>query len=145
MIERNLGRRHTFILFTLFFIIAFPASGHALCEATLHWDNSNTIAQGYYVFGREEGQDYDYDEPWWQGDNSFSSCSIEDLEEDQQYYFVIRAYADDDVSADSNEVSFSSDDNTSSSLTGDGTSDSSGSSFHGSSSGCFLNSIFGSN
>ena len=140
MIGRIL-RKHTLKLFTLFFIIAFPAISYALCEATLEWDPTNSSAHGYYVFGREEDQDYNYDEPWWQGDHSFSSCTIEDLEENKTYFFVVRAFANDDMSADSNEVRFSSQDDVSSSLSNG---ESSGSSFHGASSGCFINTIFGS-
>lgn len=144
MTERKTGIRNLG-LFTLFFIITFPAISHALCEATLEWDPSSSSAQGYYVFGREEGKNYDYDEPWWQGDRSFSNCTIDDLEEDKTYFFVVRAYSNDEVSADSNEVRFSYEDiDGGSSSLNDVTSDSAGSSFHGSSSGCFVNSIFGS-
>ena len=138
MIGRIL-RNHAFKLFTLFFIIAFPAISYALCEATLEWDPSTASAQGYYVFGREEGQDYDYDEPWWQGDQSFSRCTIDDLDETKTYFFVVRAYANDEVSADSNEVRYSYEDVSSALSNGEST-DSAG----GSSSGCFIDSIFGS-
>jgi hypothetical protein len=134
--------------FTLFFIIAFPAISHALCEATLEWDPTNSGAKGYYVFGREAGQDYDYDDPWWQGDHTFSSCTFEDLDEDKTYFFVVRAYSDDAVSEDSNEVRYSYEsiqsDGDSSSLSNGAGSDGSSASFYGSSSGCFLNSILGS-
>jgi hypothetical protein len=151
MIERIAGKRSLGLLI-LFFLIAFPSISHALCEATLEWDPSGSSAQGYYVFGREEGQDYDYDDPWWQGDNTFDGCTIDELEEDKTYFFVIRAYSGDSMSADSNEARFSYDDiadsdsaapdNTSASLSTDATSDSTGSTFHGSSSGCFIGSIF---
>lgn len=153
MIER-ITSKPSLGLFILFFLIAFPAVSHALCEATLDWDTSGSGAQGYYVFGREEGQDFDYDEPWWQGDNTFSECTIDELEEDKTYYFVIRAYSGDVVSADSNEVRFSYEDiadgdntaldNASESLSTSETSDSTSSSFHGSSSGCFIGSLFDS-
>jgi hypothetical protein len=136
-------RKRPLGLFILLLIIAFPAISHALCEAVLEWDPSNSGVQGYYVFGREEGQNYDYNEPWWQGDHSFSSCAIEDLEEDKTYFFVVRAYSNDEVSGDSNEVRYSYED-ASSSLSNGVTSDSSGSAFQGSSSGCFINAIFGS-
>jgi hypothetical protein len=142
----SISGRRILGLFTLFLIIAFPAISHALSEATLEWDPSSSHAQGYYVFGREEGQQYDYEEPWWQGDHTFSSCTIDGLDEDKTYFFVIRAYSDNEVSPDSNEVrySYESIEDNSSSLSSDGTSDSSSGSFYGSSSGCFINSIFGS-
>jgi hypothetical protein len=91
----------------LIFLIAFPTAGHASCEVTLQWSSDTSAHEGYYVFGREAGQDYNYMEPWWFGDSSFSSCTFDDLEEGKTYYFVIRAYAGNNESADSNEVSFS--------------------------------------
>jgi hypothetical protein len=149
MTERIAGLRSLGI-FTLFFIIAFPAISHALCEATLEWDPSGSSAHGYIVYGREEGQDYDYDAPWWQGDNSFSGCTIDELEEDRTYFFVVRAYAADQESADSNEVRFSytNPDGESSSLAnpdGETSSLSNGTATAGvgsGSSGCFIDSLF---
>jgi hypothetical protein len=153
MIERTTCKRRLG-LFILFFLTAFPTISHALCEATLEWGAGGSGAEGYYVFGREEGQDYDYDEPWWQGDNTFGGCTVDELDEDKTYFFVVRAYTGDDMSADSNEVRFSYDDisdsdsaapdNTSDSLSTDATSDSTGSTFHGSSGGCFIGSLFDS-
>jgi hypothetical protein len=149
----SISGRRILGLFTLFLIIAIPAISQAVCEATLEWDPSSPVIEGFYVFGREEGQQYDYEEPWWQGDNTFSSCTIDGLNEDKTYFFVIRAYSGNAVSPDSNEVRYSyesvgntesiNEDN-SASLSNDGTSGGSSGSFYGSSSGCFLNSIFGS-
>ena len=160
MIKRIAGNR-TLGIFTLLFLIAVPAVSYAECEATLKWGDGGSKIEGYFVFGREEGQDYDYNEPWWQGDKTFSECTIDDLEEDKTYFFVIRAYSGDNVSADSNEVRFSSLDtdsdslnNGSSSDAGGGllsdslsngvTSDATGSSFHGSSGACFIGSLLDS-
>jgi hypothetical protein len=158
MIERIADKR-SLGLFILVFLIAFPAISSAQCEATLVWDHSGSSAQGYYVFGREEGQDYDYDEPWWQGDRSFSECIIEELEEDKTYFFVVRAYSGDAMSADSNEVHFSYEgasdsegakggegatDGDSASLSNEAESGGSSSSFSGSSGGCFIGSLFDS-
>ncbi len=163
MIECIAGKR-TLGLFTLLFIMAIPVAGYALCDATLKWGNGNDQIEGYYVFGREEGQEYDYDEPWWQGDATFGECTIDELEEDKTYFFVIRAYIGDNVSADSNEARFSyldsasdssgtdssgtdssgTDSSGSSSLSNDGTSDATGSSFHGSSGACFIRSLLDS-
>jgi hypothetical protein len=158
MIECTAGKR-TLGLFTLLLIMAIPAASYALCDATLKWGNGNDQLEGYYVFGREEGQEYDYDEPWWQGDATFGECTIDELEEDKTYFFVIRAYVGDSVSADSNEVRFSyfdstsdspesdssgTDSSASSSLSSDATSDATGSSFHGSSGACFIRSLLDS-
>jgi hypothetical protein len=173
MIECIAGKR-TLGLFTLLLIMAIPAAGYALCDATLKWGNGNDQIEGYYVFGREEGQDYDYDEPWWQGDATFGECTIDELEEDKTYFFVIRVFAGDNVSADSNEVRFSfydstsessgsessgsessesessesdslvSDSSASSTLSNDATSNPTVSSFHGSSGACFIRSLLDS-
>jgi hypothetical protein len=148
MIERIAGK-HTLGLFSLIFLIlsAFPAIGYAQCEATLEWDHSSSKVEGYYVFGREEGQDYDYDEPWWQGDRSFKDCIIEELEEDRTYFFVVRAYSGAAMSADSNEVRFSYEnisDDDSSSLSNGTDSSGSSSSFGGSSGGCFIGGLLDS-
>lgn len=151
----SISGRRILGLFTLFLIIAIPAISQAVCEATLEWDPSSPVVEGFYVFGREEGQQYNYEEPWWQGDHTFNNCTIDGLDEDKTYFFVIRAYSGDAVSPDSNEVRYSyesienaeSIEDNSASLSNDGTSSgSSGSSgsFYGSSSGCFINSIFGS-
>jgi hypothetical protein len=140
MTERIAGIRSSLGIFALILIIAFPAISHALCEATLEWDPSGSSAYGYYVFGREEGQDYDYDAPWWQGDDSFSRCTIDELEEDKTYFFVVRAYAADEQSADSNEVRFSYEDQDGESASlSDGVNTVSGGS---GSSGCFIDSFF---
>lgn len=84
-----------------------PVSSYALCQATLQWDACTSLPEGYIVFGRAEGEEYNYDEPWWTGDASFTECSIDGLEENANYYFVVRAYIGENVSADSNEVAFS--------------------------------------
>jgi hypothetical protein len=106
MINRMMGRC-SLGLCILIFLIAFPTFSHASCEVTLQWKADTAVCEGYYVFGREAGQNYNYTEPWWFGDSSFGSCSFDDLEEGKTYYFVIRAYAGNNESADSNEVSFS--------------------------------------
>lgn len=150
MIEHIVGKR-SLGLFTLLFLIAIPAVSYALCEATLKWDPSSSNAEGYYVFGREEGQDYDYDEPWWQGDKTFTECTIEELDEDKTYFFVVRAYAGEAMSDDSNEVRFSYNDasnndnpdidNVSDSLS-DGGTNSTSVGYPDTSGGCFISSLF---
>jgi hypothetical protein len=103
MINCMMGRR-SLGLCILIFSFAFPTVSYALGQVTLQWHNS-TSCEGYYVFGREDGQDYNYTAPWWLGDNSFSACTFDNLEEGKTYYFVIRAFLGDNVSTDSNEVS----------------------------------------
>ena len=145
MIEHIAGKR-TLGIFTLLLLFAIPAVCHALCKATLKWHTGSSIAEGYYVFGREEGRNYDYSQPWWQGDNTFAECTIDELDENKTYFFVIRAYSGDATSADSNEVRFSyndpsDDDSISGSLSDSGTSDND-SVFYKSSGFCFISSLF---
>ena len=117
------------ILLSLIILIltGLPVVSHASCEVTLQLDTSNQGAEGYQVFGREEGQDFDYEAPWWQGDSSFDRCTIDDLDENKTYYFVARAFSGDDVSGDSNEVRFAYGDRIDGGQSG---------------SGCFLDSLF---
>ena len=151
-----------------FFLACIPVSSYALCQATLQWDACSPVPEGYIIYGRAEGEAYNYDEPWWSGDTSFTACKIDELDENTNYYFVVRAYVGTNLSADSNEVSFTctntesdtnslqSNSNTtpdatqsdtmegSSSLTSDtGSTNSTSSSGKSSSSGCFIQSLFG--
>lgn len=135
----------------LLLCVAFPVATHAACEVTLQWDANNPNPDGYLLYGREAGQSYDYNDPWWQGDPSFTQCIIDRLDESKAYYFVVRAYVENpdgsiDVSGDSNEVSFaygsSSSSDNSSSLADGSSSSSGGSSDGGITAGCFIQSLF---
>jgi hypothetical protein len=140
MIDRIIGKQSLGV-FILLFLVALPTISYAFGEVTLQWDPSHTGCEGYYVFGREEGQDYNYEEPWWQCDNTFNSCTIDELDEGQTYYFVIRAYAGDEMSADSNEVRLSSNNDSGNLSSGDAPSKAS-SSYHKASFPCFISSLF---
>lgn len=139
------------IALLLLLLIAIPGTSHALCDATLQWDANTPAPDGYLVFGRLEGQAYDYDDPWWSGDYTFNQCAIEELDENTTYYFVVRAYVGENVSGDSNEARFSyaasdttsdTSSDSSSSLTND-TNAISPSSSGGGSGGCFIQSLWG--
>ncbi len=87
--------------------IGFPSVTHAdppAAEVTLAWDAITTTPEGYYLFQRTEDEGYNYDQPCWTGADTTGTVS--DLEWDTTYYFVARAYDGDDVSTDSNEVSY---------------------------------------
>ena len=147
---RPLFAKTSIHILILALLIIIPSIAQADCQVTLQWDANNPTPEGYQVFGREEGQNYDYDIPWWQGDQTFTQCTIDGLDETKTYFFVVRAYEGDEVSVDSNEVSYTYSDSASS---GDSTSsgDSSSSSLDsntavsaggGSGSGCFIQSLF---
>jgi hypothetical protein len=125
----------------LLLLIIIPSIGQADCQVTLQWDANNPTPEGYQVYGREEGQNYDYDTPWWQGDQTFTQCVIDGLDESKTYFFVVRAYADDDVSGDSNEVRYAYADGTSSGGSSSLDSNTASSAGSGSSGGCFIQSL----
>jgi hypothetical protein len=126
-----LNLKSILLCFMLLFLIGFPLISHADCEVTLQWEKSNQNFEGYQVFGREEGQDYDYDAPWWQGDSSFDQCTIDSLDESKTYFFVLRTFAGNAESADSNEVRYACGSSGNESIAGSQ-----------SSSGCFIHSLF---
>ena len=71
---------------------------------TLIWNAStkNGIA-GYKIFFHEEGLDYNYAEPIWEG--NATTCIIPDLDPNTTYFFVARTYDIlDQESSNSNEV-----------------------------------------
>ena len=133
----------TFIhLLILALLIIIPSIGQADCQVTLQWDANNPTPEGYQVFGREEGQNYDYNSPWWQGDQTFTQCTLDGLDESKTYFFVVRAYVGDDVSGDSNEVRFTYSEGISSGDSSSLDSNTAGSAGGGSGGGCFIQSLF---
>jgi hypothetical protein len=109
-------------------------------QVTFAWEANNPAPFGYQIFCREAGQSYDYSTPAWEGDNTFSQCIIDQLDDSKTYYFVIRAVDENDnQSSDSNEIRFPNTGDDDRSLNGNsgssGSSDISGSS-------CFIQSIF---
>ena len=99
-------------LFSLLFLVAlapilflFPQNLYAV-DVTLAWDaNTEEDLAGYRVFYREEGQNYDYNHPAWEGEKTETTCTIYNLDDDTTHCFVARAFdTSDNESADSNEV-----------------------------------------
>lgn len=90
----------------IIFILLISAVSQA-AQVTLAWDPNDPVPDGYRVFVHLAGDTYDYTSPAWPqaGDDPQSTtCTIDNLAEDTQYYFVVRAYVGDDISGDSNEV-----------------------------------------
>lgn len=134
-----IARRHGSMLycinmlptFIFMLLLGLPLTSHADRDVTLRWDANNPAPEGYQVYGREEGQNYDYDDPWWLGDSTFTQCTIDELSENKTYFFVVRAFMGDDVSGDSNEARYANSDNNNASTAGGG-----------SGSGCFIQLLF---
>lgn len=76
-------------------------------QVVLEWDPNLPTPDGYKVFYRIEGQVYNYNNPAWTG--SESTCTITELENNQSYYFVVRAFDGESESGDSNEVHYYAD------------------------------------
>ena len=56
---------------------------------TLRWDPNAPAPKGYRVFARKSDQAYDYSRPDWQG--TATICTLDNLENQTEYYFVVRA------------------------------------------------------
>jgi hypothetical protein len=92
------------LIFVSFFCALFFTTIASARDIKLAWDASNS-ADGYRLFYREQGEQYDYMRPAWEG--SATQCRVYNLEDDTTYYFVVRAYNDFGESGDSNEASYS--------------------------------------
>lgn len=86
------------------FVLAFPSTGHTLCQVALQWDASSPSPDGYRLFAREKEHSYNYGNPHWEGQET--TGTIDGLEEGKTYYTVARSYVGGDESRDSNEVRY---------------------------------------
>ncbi len=69
----------------------YPANIVHGFELSIAFDaNTQPELAGYRVFYRQEGQNYNYNNPAWQGTET--TCTISGLNENTTYYFVARAY-----------------------------------------------------
>lgn len=82
-------------------LLILPAFAFA-AQVTLAWDANNPAPDGYRLYQRAQGQSYDFTRPAWSG--SGTTGTIANLNADTQYYFVVRAYAGNAESGNSNEV-----------------------------------------
>jgi hypothetical protein len=90
-----------------FFLYSLATSNLCAAEVTLAWEpNNEPDLSGYRIFVREEGQDYDYQSPAWEG--TATTCSITGLNDFTVYCFVARAFdTSNNESGDSHEVCYS--------------------------------------
>ncbi len=95
------------ILFLVSTIGIFLITASAFADSVkLSWDPNSPKPTGYRVYQRTQGQAYNFNRPVWTG--SYSTATVKNLNENTQYYFVVRAYSGNLESANSNEVAFKS-------------------------------------
>ena len=73
-------------------------------QVTLTWDPNSSTPDGYRLYMRQEGQNYNYNEPIWQGTDN--QCTITESTGNTDYYFVVRAFVGNEESGDSNEIRY---------------------------------------
>ena len=97
---------YVFALLAFALIFTFPCISSA-AQVTLEWDeNTEPDLAGYRVFCRQVGQNYDYNNPAWEGNDT--ACTIYDLDDNITYYLVARAFDfSGKESGNSNEVVYS--------------------------------------
>ena len=90
----------------IIFISLIFASVALADTVTLQWDpNSETDLAGYRCFMRESHLGYDYAVPAWEG--IATTCTIENIENNKRYRFVVRAFDTEGYeSGNSNEVAY---------------------------------------
>jgi hypothetical protein len=97
------------LLFALIFIPSISSTIYA-AETTpvlsLAWDANDPLPDGYRLFQRKAGQSYDYSNPIMTFGAEDTSAKVLNLEIGTLYYFVLRAFAGDMESGDSNEVGY---------------------------------------
>lgn len=97
--------RNSFYLMTILFAFIFlSAAPIRAAQVALAWNPNNPAPDGYRLYKRSEGQTYDYASPEWTGKDT--TCTVTNLADGVQYYFVVRAYVGVDESGDSNEVGY---------------------------------------
>jgi hypothetical protein len=114
MSERYLNRLYKFVLLYLALSLVLLGSNFNASAATysapqttgvsLTWDHNDPKPEGYRVYQRQSGQNYDYGNPVWDGADN--QAQVYNLAYDTTYYFVVRAYDGNLTSVDSEEVSF---------------------------------------
>ena len=100
VLHRN--TRLSFILVPLFLLLTTTTV--AAASVSLRWYPNDPAPEGYRVFARKSGQAYNYSQPDWEG--ATTTCTINILEGETDYYFVVRAYEGSRESTDSAEVHF---------------------------------------
>jgi hypothetical protein len=101
MRKLNVGSLAKTVLVIGYFLVTFPLMVSA-AQVTLQWDANSQAPEGYRLYQRLSSQSYNYSTPVWSGTATQCTISVND---GNTYFFVVRAYAGNDESVNSNEVS----------------------------------------
>lgn len=91
-------------------IIALTTVSAAMADVTIRWTPNSPPPEGYRVFARRSDQLYDYSRPDWEGRGT--TCTIENIEDQTDYFFVVQAYDGLSVGEYSSETQYIPDDYT---------------------------------
>jgi len=98
---RKIGLLAMGFVVCLTLIVASEREAHS-GEIVLTWTASTGNVEGYRVFWRLDGQEYDYQNPDWEGSENI--CRIYGLEDCQRYHFVVYAFNNIGISDPSDEL-----------------------------------------
>jgi hypothetical protein len=102
-------QRLTLSLILIGLIVFAPFTAFTDVQLTLQWDpNTEADLAGYRLYMRTENTNYD--DFIVQTTEDQTQCTVDSLDENQVYYFVVRAFdTDDNESGNSNEVRYPND------------------------------------
>lgn len=105
--RKNAGiRMRAFPAIIVTAILLLLSSSVWAAQVTLAWDAvTESNQEGYRIYANKAGQAYNYSNPVWEGPDS--TATVDNLENDTMYKFVVRAYTTGNIeSGDSNEVTY---------------------------------------
>ena len=91
-------------IFLFLFLGFFSISPAAAASVSLAWNPVQPAPDGYRLFVRQTNQAYDYGRPTWEGTGS--NATINNLQDQTEYYIVVRAFDGNLESGNSNEVRY---------------------------------------
>ena len=84
--------------------ILLTTTAAVAASVTLRWDPVDSAPEGYRLFARKSTQAFNYSQPDWEG--TAVTGIINHLDDQTEYFFVVRAYDGSLMSSDSNEVHY---------------------------------------
>jgi hypothetical protein len=103
MFHRSASRLSLARIVTIF-LLTFICAATAHASVTLEWDANSPSPDGYHLFRKLDGGEYNYDSPL--GTVTGTRYVDETTEAGETYHYVVRAYEGENESGDSNEVTY---------------------------------------